>query len=227
MFLKRRTVGSLSSRDLDPLLKHLRNVNAALGRAYSNERADRQPVHTVYGGAHIFRANSAQRIGAIALAALDEHAPDAETFAAALQLDGDGAAGHILADTVRARVVEKLMREPVEDYRLDFEDGYGVRPDEEEDGHAQSAAQEVAAGLRAGTLPPFIGIRIKPMSPELHGRSLRTLDMFLTSLVRDAHTRRRTSARGVENVRRDRAHRSAILAPASRPRRNRPRGAPQ
>ncbi len=186
MFLKRRTVGSLSSRDLDPLLKHLRNVNAALGRAYSNERADRQPVHTVYGGAHIFRANSAQRIGAIALAALDEHAPDAETFAAALQLDGDGAAGHILADTVRARVVEKLMREPVEDYRLDFEDGYGVRPDEEEDGHAQSAAQEVAAGLRAGTLPPFIGIRIKPMSPELHGRSLRTLDIFLTSLVRDA-----------------------------------------
>jgi citrate lyase beta subunit len=83
-------------------------------------------------------------------------------------------------------VVEKLTREPVEDFRLDFEDGYGVRSDEEEDGHAQTAAQEVAAGLRAGTLPPFIGIRIKPMSPELHLRSLRTLDIFLTTLVRDA-----------------------------------------
>ena len=186
MFGKRRTPGSLSPRDLDPLLKQLRNANAATSRVYTAERADRQPVHTVYGGAHIFRANSAQRLGALALAALDEHAPDAATFAEAFQLDGEGGRADGLADTVRARVVEKLLREPVEDYRLDFEDGYGVRSDEEEDGHAQSAAQEVAAGLRAGTLPPFIGIRIKPMSPELHGRSLRTLDIFLTSLVRDA-----------------------------------------
>jgi citrate lyase beta subunit len=186
MFGKRRTPGSLSPRDLDPLLKQLRNANAATSRVYTAERADRQPVHTVYGGAHIFRANSAQRLGALALAALEEHAPDAATFAEALQLDAEWGRADDLAETVRARVVEKLLREPVEDYRLDFEDGYGVRSDEEEDGHAQSAAQEVAAGLRAGTLPPFIGIRIKPMSPELHGRSLRTLDIFLTSLVRDA-----------------------------------------
>ena len=185
MFLKRRTAGSLSPRDLEPLLKQLRNVNTAIGRAYTPERAERQPVHTVYGGAHIFRANSAQRLGAIALAALDEHAPDAATFAAALQLDSEDGRPDLLAETIRARVVEKLMREPVEDFRLDFEDGYGVRSDEEEDGHAHSAAQEVAAGLRAGTLPPFIGIRIKPMSPELHGRSLRTLDIFLSALVRD------------------------------------------
>jgi citrate lyase beta subunit len=80
--------------------------------------------------------------------------------------------------------VEKLKREPVEDFRLDFEDGYGVRPDSEEDGHAQSTAEEVAAGLEAGTLPPFIGIRIKPMSKELHGRSLRTLDLFVSTLAR-------------------------------------------
>ena len=185
MFRRRRTVGTLSPRDLEPLLKQLRNVNAATSRTYTVERAERQPIHTVYGGAHIFRANSAQRLGALALAALDEHAPDAATFAQALQLDADGGRVDLLAETVRARIVEKLTREPVEDFRLDFEDGYGVRSDEEEDGHAQSAAQEVAAGLRAGTLPPFIGIRIKPMSAELHGRSLRTLDMFLTALVRD------------------------------------------
>ena len=188
MFRKRRSSGSLTPRDLDPLLKQLRQVNAAIGRVYQAERPERQPVHTVYGGAHIFRANSAQRLGALALAALDEHAPDAATFAQALQLDAGGYDGGAFAETVRVRVVEKLMREPVEDFRLDFEDGYGIRSDEEEDGHAQSAAQEVAAGLRAGTLPPFIGIRIKPMSPELHGRSLRTLDIFLTALVRDAQT---------------------------------------
>src|SRR5262249_22220906 len=81
------------------------------------------------------------------------------------------------------RVLDKLRREPVEDFRLDFEDGYGPRPDAEEDGHAQSAAHEVGAGLAAGTLPPFIGIRIKPMSAELHARSLRTLDLFVTALA--------------------------------------------
>src|SRR5262245_36366997 len=123
MFRKRRTVGSLSPRDLEPLLKQLRNVNAATIRTYTAERADRQPVHTVYGGAHIFRANSAQRLGALALAALDEHAPDARTFAEALQLGADGGRGDQFAAMVRERIVEKLSREPVEDYRLDFGDG--------------------------------------------------------------------------------------------------------
>ena len=44
--------------------------------------------------------------------------------------------------------------------------------------------REIAAGMIAGTLPPFIGIRIKPMSRELHARSLRTLDLFVTTLVK-------------------------------------------
>ena len=38
--------------------------------------------------------------------------------------------------------------------------------------------------MAAATLPPFIGIRIKPLSKELHGRSLRTLDIFVSTLVR-------------------------------------------
>ena len=91
-----------------------------------------------------------------------------------------------LAETVRARVVDKLEREPIEDFRLDFEDGYGTRPDDEEDAHAASAAREVAAGIKSGTLPPFLGIRIKPMSRELHARGLRTLDIFVTTVVKTA-----------------------------------------
>jgi citrate lyase beta subunit len=79
--------------------------------------------------------------------------------------------------------LEKLRREPVEDFRIDFEDGYGNRPDAEEDGHAVAAAKEVAAGIREGTLSPFIGIRIKPFNEELRRRSIRTLDVFLTALV--------------------------------------------
>jgi len=80
-------------------------------------------------------------------------------------------------------VVEKLEREPVEDFRIDFEDGYGNRPDAEEDGHAHSVAREVAQGLAEGTLPPFLGMRVKTLSEELRGRSIRTLDLFLTTLV--------------------------------------------
>jgi hypothetical protein len=41
----------------------------------------------------------------------------------------------------------------------------------------------VAAALQSGTLPPFIGIRIKPLTEELRQRSLRTLDLFLSELV--------------------------------------------
>lgn len=143
-------------------------------------------MHSVYGGAHLFKSDSAAKIGAVALSVLQEYAPDARTFAAALGLAPGEA---VLSETIRARVVEKLQREPVEDFRIDFEDGYGIRPDAEEDGHARSVAEEVAAGLRAGTLPPFIGIRIKPMSRELHARSLRTLDLFVTTLTRAAGKR--------------------------------------
>jgi citrate lyase beta subunit len=80
-------------------------------------------------------------------------------------------------------VVEKLRREPVEDFRIDFEDGYGNRSDVEEDGHAEAAARAVAEGAAAGTLPPFIGIRVKPLNEEMRARSIRTLDGFVTSLV--------------------------------------------
>jgi citrate lyase beta subunit len=132
----------------------------------------------MYGGAHLFRADSARKLGEIASASLREYAPDADAFAGVLGIEPP------LTRPVYARVVEKLKREPVEDFRLDFEDGYGNRPDAEEDGHAESAAGEVAAGLAAGTLPPFIGIRIKPLSTELYARSLRTLDVFVSTLAR-------------------------------------------
>jgi len=181
-----RTLTSIPARDLGAILKRLRTSNTATARQYPGETGDRQPVHTVYGGAHLFRSDTARKMGSVALAVLDEYAPDADALARTFGLVdrfGD-AARPPFAATVRARVVEKLGREPVEDFRIDFEDGYGIRPDTEEDEHAQIAAEQVAEGLRAATLPPFIGIRIKPMSQELHQRSLRTLDLFTTTLLR-------------------------------------------
>ena len=161
------------------VIARLSGANREFAAAYPGDRADRQPVHTVYGGAHLFRHDTAGKLGEIALRLLDAEAPDAKTFAGALGIQAR------IAERVYTRVREKLGREAVEDFRLDFEDGYGNRPDEEEDGHAESAAVEVAAGMKAGTLPPFIGIRIKPLNEELRERSLRTLEIFLTTLLRE------------------------------------------
>ena len=169
--------------------RSLRAANAAFARHYPGDTGERQPIHSVYGGAHLFTADAAQKLGAIALKTLDQYAPDAATLAQALHLSTDTESANEFAALIRARIVDKLRREPVEDYRLDFEDGYGNRPDGEEDGHARSAAEQVAAGLDAGSLPPFIGIRIKAMSQELHARSLRTLELFVATLTRASQRR--------------------------------------
>src|ERR1035438_3240521 len=104
----------------------------------------RQPVHTVFGGAHLFRAGVVERFRTVALESLAAFAPDAASFGEAF-----GLGPRALAEDVHARVLEKLRREPVEDYRIDFEDGYGVRAGTEEDAHAVAAARELSAGLAA------------------------------------------------------------------------------
>ena len=163
------------------LVDTLDKANARVAERFPGESPHRQPVHVVYGGAHLFTADAAQKLGAVALKALQEHAPDAASLARVFALD------RALADRIHPRVVEKLTREPVEDFRIDFEDGFGNRPDHEEDGFALSAANEVALGLGSGTLPPSLGIRIKPLNDELKRRSLRTFDLFLTRLLERSH----------------------------------------
>ncbi len=162
----------------DDVVARLQEVGRMLARLFPGETARRQPVHTVYGGAHLWTADAAAKLGAVAQRTLATYAPDAASLAAAL-----GADPAVMAQ-VYPRIVEKLRREPVEDFRIDFEDGYGNRPDAEEDRHAVAAARETAAGLAAGTLPPAVGIRIKPFSPELAPRAIRTLDLFVTALCR-------------------------------------------
>jgi citrate lyase beta subunit len=167
---------SLSDRTLRELRDKLRAEHQALARHYPGESGTRQPVHTVYGGSHLFKSDTPKKLGDLALKALAQYAPSPGAFAEAIGIDP------AVAEKVYARVQEKLRREAVEDFRIDFEDGYGIRGDEEEDGHAAQAAKECAKGLENGTLSPFIGIRIKSLSGELAPRALRTLDIFLTSL---------------------------------------------
>ncbi len=142
--------------------------------------SDRQPVHTVYGGAQLFKAETPARLGALALELIRNYTPDASSFAQCLGLPPGE-----LANAVFERTVAKLEREPVEDFRIDFEDGYGYRSDAEEDGHAVSTAQFLARGEGKPGFPPFIGIRIKPFTEALRARSARTLDLFLTALFEE------------------------------------------
>lgn len=172
---------SLTPDDLAPVVATLAAENRAFMDIYPGESARRQAVHTVYGGAHLFKSDSTAKLGAMALRSLRDFAPDAAVLTRILGEKWQPA----FAEKLYARIVEKLTREPVEDFRLDFEDGYGNRIDSEEDGHAVQGAREVAAGMAAATLPPFIGIRIKPFNEDLRARSMRTLDIFITTLVRE------------------------------------------
>lgn len=151
----------------------LADVDAELARRYPGDAGTRQPVHTVYVPADAVAADTVRSWGDRALAALDEHAPSADALASALGLSPEQ------AGPVHDRVRAKLAAEPVEDLRIDFEDGYGRRSDAEEDEAALRAAELVAAGTGA----PFAGIRAKSMEAAVRDRGIRTLDVFLTALA--------------------------------------------
>ncbi|MFD9867284.1 DUF6986 family protein [Streptomyces niveus] len=163
-------VGAAISASLAP-------VDAELARRYPGDPGTRQPVHTVYVPADAFDAGTVRSWGDRALAALDEHAPDAGSLARALGLSGE------LAGPVYERVRAKLEREPVEDLRIDFEDGYGPRSDEEEDIAAARAARLVHAAYGDGTAAPYMGIRMKCLEAPVRDRAIRTLDIFLSGLM--------------------------------------------
>jgi citrate lyase beta subunit len=169
---------TLSDKDIHRNTAALEKKLVPFNIRFPGSAGERQPVHTVYGGAHLFKFNTTRKLGETAQRFLNEYGRDPVTFAAAI-----GLPDQTLADRVWARVTEKLQREAVEDFRIDFEDGYGNRSDDEEDGHAEAAAREVARGMRENKLPPFIGIRIKPFTLELMRRSIRTFDIFVTKLL--------------------------------------------
>lgn len=168
---------SLSAAASGALLRPLQKAWRRFEANFPGDPPERQPVHSVYGGAHLFKADTAQTMSERSLAALRDIAPSPSELARVLRFE------RRFAVKVYERVVRKLQTEAVEDFRIDFEDGYGNRSDAEEDFHAAQAANEVATGQLSGTLPPFIGIRIKPLTAELAARSLRTTDIFITTLL--------------------------------------------
>ncbi|MFI1165694.1 DUF6986 family protein [Streptomyces sp. NPDC020801] len=168
---------SLAGAVSEAISASLAPVDAELDRRYPGDPGTRQPVHTVYVPGDVFAADTIRSWGDQALAALDEHAPDAASFAAVLGLSDE------LAAPVYDRVRTKLEREPIEDLRVDFEDGYGTRPDAEEDRAAARAARLIAEAYARGTAAPCMGIRVKCMEAAVRERGIRTLDVFLTGLM--------------------------------------------
>ncbi|MEV6846078.1 hypothetical protein [Actinoplanes sp. NPDC051411] len=143
----------LTEADYAALDYRLAKHDAYLESHYPGDPGGRQPVHTAYIPAD--KISGFRSWGVRALAAMEEYGFDFPH-----------------APLVRA----KLAREPIEDLRVDFEDGYGVRDDDAED----AAVREAAAVLLDGERPPFLGIRIKSFEAATRRRALRTLDLFLT-----------------------------------------------
>ena len=199
---------SIADIEKEILLNSLKTSNLKFQQTYPGDKPDRQAVHTVYGGANLFKSDTCVKMGEIALRSLQTYAPDFVTLANVLKMAGaedlpkeekkieklvrkldkmneEERRQHPawLFYTVYNKIVQKLQTEAVEDFRIDFEDGFGNRPDDEEDNTAINAAGELAMGMNEKTISPFIGIRIKPFTEDLKSRGVRTMDIFLTTLL--------------------------------------------
>jgi citrate lyase beta subunit len=153
---------------LNQLDERLAETDAALAVAHGRPAAGRQPVHTVYVPADRFSAATPARWGTEALALLDQYGSQLGAAEAVLQ-----------------RVRVKLATEPIEDLRIDFEDGYGYRSDDEEDKHAASVGAALAALLGRSGRPLVTGLRIKSMETRDRRRGVRTLDLLVGALVEE------------------------------------------
>jgi citrate lyase beta subunit len=199
---------SINENDKASLLNKLAEANLKFQKTYPGDKPDRQAVHTLYGGANLFKSDTTVKIGEIALRNFLTYAPNFSVLANVLKLDGYEHLPTLEADienlknrmdkmteperkqeaawlsyTVYNRIINKLKREAVEDFRIDFEDGFGNRPWDEEDATAVNAATELVKGMEEKTISPFIGIRIKPFTEDLKERGVRTLDIFLSTLL--------------------------------------------
>ncbi|MEW1822341.1 aldolase [Arthrobacter sp. NPDC080031] len=167
---------SLTPSDFAAIDSQLAATDQLLERNYPGDDGTRQPVHTVYVPADRFTPSLSAEWGAQASTTAEAHG-GLERLGSLLGQEPE------LAAAVATRVAAKLRSEPIEDLRLDFEDGYGDRGDEAEDVAAVAAAQAVSEAVAAGSAPPFIGIRFKCFEAPTRARGLKTLDLFVSTLA--------------------------------------------
>jgi citrate lyase beta subunit len=158
-------------------LEHANRATSNQARLLSPKHHKHHPSQVMYGGAHLFSEKTFQKISDLARSAFDYAAKSPRQLA---DLAQDQWTDHFAA-RIFERVSVKLRDEALEDYRVDFEDGYGIRTDSEEDAHARQAAMILAGMARNNLVPRSVGFRIKPLSTGAMRRSLRTLSIFIES----------------------------------------------
>lgn len=145
----------------------------------------RQPVHTVYVPADRFHARLAREWGDEGLATWRAHCGGASGVADLLRAAGFDGATEIEGRDIADRVEAKLAQEPIEDLRIDFEDGFtqrGVAPEDRWD-HEDATLAAVLGALAADGRPaPFWGIRFGSFDPATRDRGIHTLTRFLLGL---------------------------------------------
>lgn len=167
---------------LEGLDRALEQTDAHLRTAYPGEDERRQPIHTVYVPADTYTRTLPEQWGSAARDLLDRHGGVAALCTDTLGLPPD------LAAEVVPRVEAKLADDPIEDLRIDFEDGYGDRGDDVEDAEAVRAATELSAAYTTGRAPSFFGLRFKCFEEQTRRRGVRTLDVFLGTVLADLGT---------------------------------------
>ena len=76
---------SVKDIDKESLLETLKIANLEFQQQYPGDRPERQPVHTLYGGADLFRADTCVKMGEVALRGLQQYAPDFVALARTVQ----------------------------------------------------------------------------------------------------------------------------------------------
>ncbi|WP_336087626.1 DUF6986 family protein [Nocardia sp. SSK8] len=142
----------------------LDSVDADLRARYPGAGEQVQPVHTAYVAADRASTATPAEWGVEALTLLDAHT------ATLTDLDTTGA-----LPAVRRRLAEQ----PIQDLRIDFEDGYGFRADDVEDAAATAAGEALASWAGKTSAPTSFGVRIKGLAGGERRRSLRTLELVL------------------------------------------------
>lgn len=191
---------ALTNEVLKTIDKSLATTDELLERRYPGDRDIRQAVHTVYVPADTYTSELPRFWGQQALDAVEQHdgmrqlAKQVITVArkepglvaraeVSRGSNADSRALEAEAEVLAAAVEKKLRTEPIEDLRIDFEDGFGDRPDAEEDHWAHQAADQAVVGLKVEAAPAYIGIRFKCLEAATRHRGLRTLDLFVSRLI--------------------------------------------
>ena len=136
-----------------------------------------QPSGTLYGGAQRFKEGTFAKLGEQVHTFFGRYVDSDDAFVACFGVPTSASVA-----SLRDRLRGSLQRAPLEDVRVDFEDGYGPHDDQEEDAHAVLVG-EAFAERRGSVWPTRVGIRVRSLESATAKRALRTLALVVDTMV--------------------------------------------